>query len=86
MSFQTIVGKIGEFISLGVQKSIAFFGKLGVNISLFQSKIIGLIILLLGAFLLIKFLGDGVKPMVKWSIIGLLIVLAISIGFSFFVT
>ena len=73
---------VGDYVTDMFKKIIIFTSSLGLNLSQIQVKIISLIILLLLFFLSFKFLNLISKP-IKWFIILLIIILILSIIFSF---
>ena len=82
MQLQDILRVIGDKIaeiSSGLIKKISEFG---VNINEIQAKIISLLVILVIVFIVIKFV-ELPKKVIKYLIIALLIVLALSIIFSF---
>lgn len=76
-----IISSIGEYFSIGVQKVISFVASFGVSITLFQAQLTSIIICLIGLYLVIKIINIT-KPILKYSISGLLVFLVISIIFS----
>lgn len=81
MSTIDIISSIGKYFSMGVQKVISFVASFGVNITLFQAQILTLLLCLVTLYIVIKIINIT-KPMLKYSIIGLITFLAISVGIS----
>ena len=78
------LGSIGNWVSVNItQKVIVWIGSQGVNIGITGSKILSIIIFLLIAFGVIKLL-HSLRGIIKYSIVILLILLALSVGASFF--
>jgi len=79
---RNIFSIIGEKVSFIFGKIITFTANLGLNLNQLQIKIISLIILLVLFFIILKFVNIMKKP-VKWSILLLILILILSIIFSF---
>ena len=77
-------GFIGKYTGIATSKSIQFLSSFGIDISPLQANILNLIIILVLIFVLIK-LVETPKKIVKFGIIFLLVLLAISIVTSFFI-
>ena len=86
MELQQIPDYIGEKISIGTSYIIKFLGEQGINLSTisFANKLISIILLLGLFFLVIKF-AEKLKPVIKWTLFILIVVLIICVGFSLFV-
>lgn len=79
----SFLGEWGEKISGLMTKGINFLGELGINITDAQGKIVNLVLILVLLYIVIKVI-EIPKRLIKWGIIILLGVLALSIVFSFF--
>jgi len=73
---------LGEQVSSVFSNIISFVANLGLNISEIQTKLISLVILLIGFFITIKFVNVANK-FIKWGILALIGILILSIIFSF---
>jgi hypothetical protein len=83
MPINETLGSIGNWISINItQKVIVWISSQGVSISEFSSKIISLIIILLLVYL-VAVIFKNLRTVLKIGIIILLILLGVSIFFSF---
>lgn len=76
-------GKIGDWISQGVQKLIGFLSKVGIEATVLQTKILLILSYLAIIFAMIKFVNLA-RPIIKWTIIVLVGILALSTIISLF--
>ncbi len=84
MEILDITSKIGDSVSLVVQKIISWLSTFGVDISFNQSS--GLTVLILGiGIYLVAVLVDKGRKILKWGLIALFAILIISILISIFV-
>jgi hypothetical protein len=82
MDFQGVFKTIGEKVAIVTQKIVTTLSGWGAGISPLISKIISLIIILLLVYIFL-FLITKIKPIIRWAIIVLLVVLGASIIVSF---
>jgi hypothetical protein len=82
-TIKDFLGKSGEWVSVNItQKVIHWLGSQGVNLGITASKILSIIVFLLIALGIIKIL-HSLRGIIKWSLVALFILLAISVGISF---
>lgn len=77
------VPKAGEGLSWVVQKIIQWLASYGVDLTLLQAKILTFLLIGVSIYIVIKVLNIAGK-LLKYAIIGGLIFLLISVGWSFF--
>lgn len=84
VDFLNILSKVGEGVSWTLQYVIQWIASLGINLTLFQSKILSFLIILIFIYLILQIVTIG-KKLVKYSIIGVLAFLGISVLSSIFI-
>ena len=78
------IPKIGEGVSWVIQNIIQWLSSLGVDLTLLQAKILTLLIIGVGIYLVIQVINITGK-FLKYAIIGALAFLLISVGWSVFI-
>ena len=79
-----VTSKIGDGVSWIVFKIIFWLSSVGINITEVQSKIISVIVLGFGIYLIIAILSKT-KKLLKWGLILAFIILILSVLYSMFV-
>lgn len=82
MDFKITITKVGDYVAGLTQKVINFLDSKGIFTSSLTAKLITILIILSGIFVVIKFLNALSKPM-KYVIIAILAFLIFSILFTF---
>jgi ABC-type xylose transport system permease subunit len=76
------MAQLGDLVSKGTQKLIEWIASLGLNLNPIATKIISLVIICVLLYLSFTALSK-LRPAIKWFIIILLVLLAISVFISF---
>ncbi len=82
MTFQEVITNVGDGVTGITESIVAKLLENGILTSIVFSKVLTLVIILIGIFVVIKFLNIISKP-IKWIIIILLVILFASVLVTF---